>query len=76
MALAFSARTATTLRVHASAQGIHQIDDLRWRTLFRCFDLLTRLGLDDLHVVGIGRSIGLLHLLTSKPATALANFPR
>src|SRR5262249_48838450 len=32
-----------TLRFHAPAQCIHQIDDFCWRTLFRCLDLLTRL---------------------------------
>ena len=35
--------TPATLLFHASAQGIHQIDNFRWRPLPRCFDLLTRL---------------------------------
>jgi hypothetical protein len=29
--------------LYASAQGIHEIDDFRWRPLSRCFDLLTNL---------------------------------
>src|SRR5262245_10528715 len=36
-------RRSATLRVHASPQRIHQIDDFCWRTLFRRFDLLTSL---------------------------------
>jgi hypothetical protein len=42
-ALGFPALTTATLRFHASAQCIHQIDDFHWPTLFRCFDLLTSL---------------------------------
>src|SRR5262249_44637729 len=33
-------RRSATLRFHASAQRIHQIDDLCWRALFRRFNLL------------------------------------
>src|SRR5262249_42809535 len=38
-----SFRRSATLRFHAPAQRIHQIDDFCWRTLFRRFDLLSGL---------------------------------
>ena len=58
--LGLSAATATTLRVHASAQRIHEIDHFRRRTLSWHFDRIfvmilellrlgvARLGLDDM----------------------------
>jgi hypothetical protein len=39
----FPVLTAATRRFHASAQRIHEVNDFRWRTLFRRFDLLASL---------------------------------